>query len=106
MHLGDFFVIFQLFRDSGSFCNCSKNQINENLPIENFIWRTKDEYKNNLQSIELNPNHSSLCGIKSDSCLHSLNFFHVTAELPPDLAHDLFGRVWSGCCNKCYCPSC
>ena len=60
------------------------------MPIESFILRTKELYKNNLQSIELDPNHSSLYGIKSDSCLHSLNFFHVTAGLPPDLAHDLF----------------
>ena len=60
------------------------------MPVESFILRTKELYKNNLQSIELDPNHSSLNGIKSDSCLRSLNFFHVTAGLPPDLAHDLF----------------
>ena len=58
--------------------------------MENFIFRTKEGYENNLQSIELDPNYFSLYGIKSDSCLHSLNFFHVTVGLPPDLAHDLF----------------
>ena len=45
-------------------------------------------YENNIQSLELNPNFSSLYGIKCNSCLHS--FFHVTSGLPPDLAHDLF----------------
>ena len=69
-------------------------QINENLPIENFILRTKEGYENNLLSIELDPNYSSLYGIKSDSCLPSLDFFHVTVGLPPDLAHDLF--EWFG----------
>ena len=47
-------------------------------------------YENNIQSLELNPNFSSLYGIKCDSCLHSLKLFHVTSGLPPDLAHDLF----------------
>ena len=46
------------------FCNCRKNQINENLPIENFILRTKEGYKNNLQSIELDPNYSSCTALK------------------------------------------
>ena len=60
------------------------------MPIENLILRTKEGFKNNLQSIELDPNYSSLYGFKSDSGLHSLDFFHVTARLPPDLANDLF----------------
>ena len=47
-------------------------------------------YENNIQSLELNPNFSSLYGIKCNSCLHSLKFFHVTSGLPPDLTHDLF----------------
>ena len=88
--LGRFFCNFSTVQRFCRFCNCRKNQINENLPIENFILRTKEGYENNLQSIELDPNYSSLYGIKSDSCLHSLNFFHVTVGLPPDLAHDLF----------------
>ena len=88
--LGGFFCNFSTVQSFCRFCNCRKNQINENLLIENFILRTKEGYKNNLQSIELDPNYSSLYGIKSDSCLYSLNFFHVTAGLSPDLAHDLF----------------
>ena len=43
-----------------------------------------------MQSLELNPNFSSLYGIKCNSCLHSLKFSHVTSRLPPDLARDLF----------------
>ena len=88
--LGGFFCNFLTAQRFCRFCNCRKNQINKNLRIENFILRTKEGYENNLQSIELDPNYSSLYGIKSDSYLHSLNFFHVTIGLPPDLAHDLF----------------
>ena len=47
-------------------------------------------YENNIQCLELNPNFSSLYGMKCNSRLHSLKFFHVTSGLPPDLAHDLF----------------
>ena len=88
--LGGLFCNFSTVQGFCRFCNCQKNQINENLPIENLSWEQKKGYKNNLQSIELDPNYSSLYGIKSDSCLHSLNFFDVTAGLPPDLTHDLF----------------
>ena len=88
--LGAFFCNFSTVQRFFRFCNCCKNQINENLPIENFILRTKEVYKNNLLSIEFDPNYSYLYGIKSDSYLHSLNFFYVTAGLPPNLALDLF----------------
>lgn len=80
----------------GMFCGslsmfiADKHQVNENSPIENFILRTKEDYKNNLQSTEFDSSYSSLYGIKSDSCLHSFNFFHVTTGLSPDLANNLF----------------
>ena len=90
MHWVDFFVTFQPSRDFGRFCNCRKNELRENLAIKNFVLRTKMGYENNIQSLELNSNFSSLYGIKCNSCLYSLKFFHVTSGLPPDLAHDLF----------------
>ena len=75
---GGFFCNCSTVQRFCRFCNCRKNQINDNLPMENFMQRTKEGYENNLHSIELDPNYSSLYGSKSDSCLHSLNFFHVT----------------------------
>ena len=88
--LGGFFCNFSTVQRFFRFCNCCKNQINENLPIENFILSTEEVYKNNSLSIELDPNYSYLYGIESGSYLHSLNFFYVTAGLRPDLAPDLF----------------
>ena len=37
-----------------------------------------------------NPGMASAYGIKSNSCLNELKFFHVAEGLPPDLAHDVF----------------
>ena len=88
--LGGFFCNFSTVQRFCRFCNCRKCQLIENIPIGSYILRTKNAYENNLQSVEIDPKFSSLYGIKSNSCLHCLNFFHVTSGLPPDLAHDLF----------------
>ena len=88
--LGGFFYNFSTVETFCRFCNCRKNELRENLAINNFVLRTKMGYENNIQCLELNPNFSSLYGIKCNSCLHSLKFFHVTSGLPPDLTHDLF----------------
>ena len=88
--LGGFFCNFSTVQRFCRFCNCRKNELYENLPIKNFVLRTKLGYENNIQFLELNPNFSSLYGIKCNSCLHSLKFFHVTSGLPPDLVGHLF----------------
>ena len=88
--LGQFFCNFSTVQRFCRFCNCRKNELRENLAINNFVLRTKMGYKNNIQSLELNQNFLSLYGIKCNSCLHSLKFFRVTSGLPPDLAHDFF----------------
>ena len=52
--------------------------------------RTKNTYDNNIIQINQDPNLSHLYGIKENSVLNDLNYFHAADGLPPDLAHDLF----------------
>ena len=52
--------------------------------------RTKKSYGNNIIAINEDPNLSHLYGIKDNSVLNDLNYFHVADGLPPDLADDLF----------------
>ena len=82
--LGGFFCNFSTFQRFCRFCNCRKNQLLESLLIKNFVLRTKMGYENNIQSLELNPNFSSLYGMKCNLCLHSLKLFHVTSGLRAD----------------------
>ena len=56
--------------------------------------RTKKSYDNNIIAINEDPNLSHLYGIKGNSVLNDLNYFHVADGLPPDLAHDLFEGLY------------
>ena len=53
--LGGFFCNFSTVQRFCRFCNCRKNELHENLPIKNFVLRTKMGYENNIQFLELNP---------------------------------------------------
>ena len=55
-----------------------------------FALRTKTGYENNITALGTNPSYLSLYGLKENSCLHELSYYHITSGLPPDLAHDLF----------------
>ena len=76
--LGEFYCNFSTVNKFCRFCSCRKNQLNKNIPISNFMLLSKTVYDNNLESIELDPNFSELFGRKHNSCLHVLNYFHVT----------------------------
>lgn len=47
-------------------------------------------HKTQLANIALYSTMSSVYGIKTDSPLNSLQYFHVTEGMPSDIAHDLF----------------
>ena len=82
--LGGFFCNFFTVQIFCRFYNITKAQQNEKIPIFHFTLRTKNGYDNNI--INENPNLSHLYGIKGNSVLNYLNYFHVADGLPPDLA--------------------
>ena len=76
--LGGFFCNFSTVQRFFRFCNCCKSQINENLPIENFILSTKEVYKNNSLSIELDPNYFYLYALKvAHIYIHLISFMSL-----------------------------
>ena len=72
------------------FCNCCKNQLEQCLRIKTFALTTKTGYENNIAALGTNLRYSSLYGLKENSCLNELSYYHDTSGLPPDLSHDLF----------------
>ena len=86
MHLVFFFVIFPQYKE---------------IPISHFTLRTKNAYDNNIIAINGDPNLPHLYGIKENSVLNDLNYFHVAAGLPPDLGHDLFGGFTVDIVSNC-----
>ena len=55
--------------------------------------RTKEGYQNSVSIIECDPDSASVYGLKSNSCLNSLIYFHVINGRLLDLAHDVFEAV-------------
>ena len=88
--LGGFFCNFSIVQRFCRFCNCSKSQLDENLPLSTFVLRTKNAYDDNLRAVLEDPNLAVLDGIKDSSPLSTLSYFHVADGFPPDLCHDLF----------------
>ena len=86
MHLVFFFVIFPQYKE---------------IPISHFTLRTKNAYDNNIIAINGDPNLPHLYGIKENSVLNDLNYFHVADGLPPDLGHDLFGGFTVAIVSNC-----
>ena len=67
--------------------------LGNNFKLTEFLMRTKEGYQNNVSIIECDSDSVSVYGLRSNSCLNSLTYFHVINGLPPDLAHDVFEEV-------------
>ena len=99
--LGGFFCNFSRVRRFCRFCNCSRDQLSENIKINQVSLRTEKGYDNNIKNIEQDPSLTSVYGIKTQSCLHVLKYFHVVNGLPPDLAHDAFEGLAVDILSEC-----
>ena len=75
------------------FCNCTKDKLIKKVDIDKFILRTQKGYNNDIVDIEADPELCSLYGIKSNLRLNSLQYFHVTDGLHPDIAYDIFEGI-------------
>ena len=72
------------------FCNCSQENLKAILPSLSFSLRTSEGYGNNVLNINANTTLSSVYGIKENSSLNCLQYYHIINGLPPDIAHDIF----------------
>lgn len=64
-------------------------------PVQ-FQERNETTYKYHLGEIEKDQSLISVYGLKKDSILNELKYFHITRGLPPDVMHDLL----EGCVKK------
>ena len=68
----------------------NKNEIQDKIDVNKFQLRAVEAYPNHCTLISQNPELANSYGLKSNSCLSSLEYFHVIDGLPFDIAHDLF----------------
>lgn len=89
MHsLGGFMESFNVRRPC-RFCSIEKADL-DNLNIANTPKRTPASYNDQVEVVSINPAMSSIYGVKSNSVLNNLRYFHVVGGMPSDIAHDLF----------------
>lgn len=89
MHsLGGFMESFNVRRPC-RFCSIEKDTL-DNFNIANTPRRTPASYNDQVEVVSINPDMSSLYGVKANSVLNNLRYFHVVGGMPSDIAHDLF----------------
>ena len=82
-----FFYNFSTVNHFCRYCDFSKMLQGNNFKSTEFVMRTKEGYQYNVSIIECDPDSAPVYGLKSNSCLNSLTYFHIINGLPPDLAH-------------------
>ena len=88
--LRGFFCNFSTMQHFDFLCNCSQENLIANLPSSIFALRISEGYDNTVLNINAEKTLSSVYGIKENSSLNCLQYYHVINGLPPDIAHDIF----------------
>lgn len=89
MHsLGGFMESFNVKRPC-RFGSIEKDYL-DNFDIANTPKRAPASYDDQVEVINIKPAMSSLYGVKANSVLNRLNYFHVVGGMPSDIVHDLF----------------
>ena len=70
------------------FCLADKEKVQHVFEEDEFEKRTKDNYQQHVML-----NNSTITGIKHDSCLNTLKYFHVTEGVCVDIMHDVLEGV-------------
>ncbi|XP_072047514.1 uncharacterized protein [Amphiura filiformis] len=92
--IGGFMENFSTVQRFCRFCNVSKNNIKEHYRMSaDLRRRTEASYNQQAEIVAGNEDLSSIYGMKQNSVLNELQYFHVTRGLPPDIAHDLFEGI-------------
>ena len=77
------------------FCNANTNNIQNTFCESSFELRTENAHNEQVKIVANNPDLASLYGVKYDSVLNQLHYFHIIWGSPSDIAHDVF----EGFCN-------
>ena len=60
---------------------------------KDWALRTRAGYDSNIAQLVNDPEIVPACGIKLNSSLNELSYFHAAEGLPPDLAHDFLEGI-------------
>lgn len=91
--IGGFSTCFNGSSATCRFCCSSSSDMQCKFRKSLFVKRTKDIHIRQINLINMDPLNKKAYGIKFDSPLNQLSFFHTSTSLPPDPMHDLLEGV-------------
>ena len=86
--VGGFMCNFSTVKRFCRFCMAKRSSLNDVSAV--FPLRNQTSYTAHIKAVEADHSLRSLYGVQINSCLNSLEYYHVANGLPPDLAHDVF----------------
>ena len=89
--LGGFFESFTTLRPC-RICMITKAEMKNQIYSEAQL-RTQRGYNNQVENLDEDPTMNTQYGIKQESPLHVLQYYHVIEGLPSDIGHDIFEGV-------------
>ncbi|KAK6167118.1 hypothetical protein SNE40_021218 [Patella caerulea] len=76
------------------FCLGTSNQIQTQYNSDQFEFRNEVNYSNHVKKAAQDTGgRAHYLGVKHDSVLNNLNYYHITRGLPPDCMHDVLQGV-------------
>ena len=75
------------------FCLVSRDKMRSTLKCDPVSLRTEHSHDMHVKRVVQDKVFQSVYGLKTNSCLNSAPYFHVTSGLPSDIMHDLLEGV-------------
>nr|XP_042911096.1 uncharacterized protein LOC122272092 [Parasteatoda tepidariorum] len=75
------------------FCMATYNTMESNFKEKYFTRRTKQTHERQINLINVDNSYMNLYGLKFNSPMNDLRYFHTSTMLPPDAMHDLFEGI-------------
>lgn len=75
------------------FCTATYNDMVISFKEKYFTRRTKEMHENQIKLFNTDNSHVNLFGLKFNSPMNDLKFFHTSTMLPPDAMHDLLEGI-------------
>lgn len=75
------------------FCMATYDDMMNNFKERDFTRRTKQIHEHHINLVTLDDSYIKLYGLKWNSPLNDLKFFHTSTMLPPDAMHDLLEGI-------------
>jgi hypothetical protein len=71
-------------------CTVTKHEMQDVFRNNEFTFRTPEMYDRHVAAVSQDRSLASVYGIKFESCLNELQYFHVVNGLPHDIAHNYY----------------